>query len=182
MNYREVYGRMHDQGSRVFSGYSIKASVADIAALVDLLRHRNLTGYTTGIRLLDYGSGKGYQYLGPMRAHEQWGGILPVCYDPGVKQLSKRPTGAFNGVICTDVMEHIEEADIPGVFADIFSFVPGPGFVLFYISCRPAKRKKLPDGRDVHVTIKPPIWWAEQVSGYHRDDLIIQMKYDERNR
>jgi len=176
MNYGEVYGKMHDQGSKVFSGYSIKNSVSDIAVLVDLL-------HTTDDlhRLLDYGSGKGFQYLG-MRVHERWGGILPVCYDPGVKQLSERPKGYFSGIICTDVMEHIEEADVPKILDDIFSFVPGPGFVYFYIACRPTKRKRLPDGRDVHVTIKPPVWWAEQVSGYHREDLIIRMKFDERNR
>ncbi len=176
MNYSEVYGRMHDQGHKIFSGYSIKSSVADIAELVGHLRYRLDEGQCP--RLLDYGSGKGYQYLG-MRVHERWGSILPVCYDPGVKQLSERPTGRFNGVICTDVMEHIEEADVPKILDDIFSFLPGPGFAYFYIACRPAKRKKLPDGRDVHVTIKPPVWWAEQVSGYHREDLIIRMRFDE---
>ncbi len=170
MDYRDVYGRLHARNPNWFSGYSIKACVGDIT---ELIRDHGVT------RLLDYGSGKGYQYL-QRRVHEQWGGLLPHCYDIGVKQLSKRPKSKFDGIICTDVMEHIEEADVPMILADIFDLVDrGPAFVYFYIACRPARQKRLPDGRNVHLTIKPPAWWDKELARFTRHKLTIRAAYDE---
>ncbi len=170
MKYRDVYGSIHERYPKWFSGYSIKSCVDDIAELVESHGSK---------RLLDYGSGKGYQYLGPMRVHERWGGILPHCYDPGVKQLRKKPDGLFDGIICTDVMEHIEEDDVPGVLASIFGYAAPSAFVFFCIACRPAKRKRLPDGRDVHVTVKPPAWWGKRLEPFKRDGLTFRVVYDE---
>jgi len=169
MDYAKTYGAMHDKNAKHFSGYSIKPYVQEIAGLVwDRLPHR----------MLDYGSGKGYQYLA-LRVHDHWGGILPICYDPGVVQLRIKPEGKFGGIICTDVMEHIEEADVDKVLDDIFSYADDHGFVFLAIACRPAKRKRLPDGRNVHVTIKPPAWWDAKLAKYQRDGLTIRVVYDE---
>lgn len=169
MDYAKTYGAMHDKNAKHFSGYSIKPYVQEIAALVwDRLPRR----------MLDYGSGKGYQYLA-LRVQDHWGGILPVCYDPGVVQLRIKPDGKFGGIICTDVMEHIEEADVDEVLAEIFSFADDHAFVFLSIACRPAKRKRLPDGRDVHVTIRPPDWWDAKLAKFQRDGLTIRAVYDE---
>ena len=169
MDYAKDYGAMHDKNARSFSGYSIKPYVQEIAALVwDMLPNR----------LLDYGSGKGYQYLA-LRVHEQWGGLLPVCYDPGVVQLRIKPEGKFGGIICTDVLEHIEEADVDGVLENIFRLADERAFVFLAIACRTAKRKRLPDGRNVHVTVKPPEWWDNKLERFKREGLTIRAVYDE---
>lgn len=171
MDYAKQYGQMHAANPKAFSGYSIKFHVGTIADLVHRVQPQ---------RILDYGSGKGYQYLA-RRVHQRWGGLLPHCYDPGVPQLRERPHGKFQGVICTDVMEHIEEADVPDVLADIFSFVDptAHAFAFFCIACRPAKRKRLPDGRDVHVTIRAPDWWRGRLAKFHRTGLITWTEFDE---
>ena len=169
MDYAKTYGAMHDKNAKHFSGYSIKPYVQEIAGLVLEFQPE---------RLLDYGSGKGYQYLA-LRVQNHWGGLLPFCYDPGVVQLRIKPEGKFNGIICTDVMEHIEEADVDGLLDDLFSFADKYAFVFLSIACRPAKRKRLPDGRDVHVTIKPPKWWDAKLAEYQRDGLTIRAVYDE---
>lgn len=171
MDYATTYGQMHERNPKSFSGYSIKPYVAEIAGLVQTCQPH---------RLLDYGSGKGYQYLA-LRVHEHWGGLLPYCYDPGVRQLRERPHGQFGGVICTDVMEHVEEKDVQRVLDDIFGLVDplAHAFVFLAIACRPAKRKRLPDGRDVHVTIKPPEWWRERLAKYERPGLVIRAEFDE---
>ena len=171
MDYAKVYGEMHAARPKAFSGFSIKHHVDAIAGLVAEIEPT---------RLLDYGSGKGYQYLA-LRVHERWGGMVPHCYDPGVRQLREKPEGQFQGVICTDVMEHIEEKDVSGILADIFGFVDleARAFVYFCIACRPAKRKRLPDGRDVHVTIKPPAWWNRKIKPFERDWLTIRVVYDQ---
>jgi len=170
MDYAETYGKLHAR-EKAFSGYSIKPYVETIDRLVKAVRAE---------RLLDYGSGKGYQYLS-LRVHERWGGVLPYCYDPGVRQLRERPAGVFDGVICTDVMEHIEEQDVDRVLADIFGFVnqPRASFAFFAIACRPAKRKRLPDGRDVHVTIRPPDWWRSKLDRFRWGGLILEAEFDE---
>lgn len=115
-------------------------------------------------RLLDYGSGKGYQYLVD-RIHESWGGYLPTCYDPGVIQLNNRPRDQFDGIICTDVLEHIEEQHVPDFISDIFGLARQQyhrksikSFVYIHICCRPA-HKHFADGTNFHATLHQPSWW-----------------------
>ncbi|BCH33142.1 hypothetical protein MesoLjLc_50720 [Mesorhizobium sp. L-8-10] len=177
MDYAKVYGQMHEQWPKLFAGNSIKNHVEAIAELVKECRPT---------RLLDYGSGKGYQYLA-RRAHEAWGGLLPYCYDVGVRQLSEKPEGLFDGVISTDVLEHIDEPDVDGILDDIFSSVLvrpecdlGKSFVFLAIACRPSK-KLLPDGRDAHLTVRPPEWWAGKLTKFERPGLIIRAVYDTGN-
>ena len=168
MDYAEVYTQLHEEaGEKWFSGSTIKRYVNDIAELVNGQNPRNI---------LDYGSGKGFQYL-VSRLHEQWGGLLPHCYDIGVRQLSQRPAIKFDGIVCTDVLEHIEREDVPAVLDDIFGFLTvedRPKFIFFSIACRPDvkappadkgahKHKKLPDGRDLHLTIEQPDWWISMI-------------------
>ncbi len=169
MDYAAAYTKMHEDAPKLFAGNSIKVHVQAIAELVRMVRPANL---------LDYGSGKGYQYLAK-RVHEEWGGLLPFCYDVGVRQLADRPKGPFSGIICTDVMEHIEEGDVDAILTDIFQLVaPGEAFVYLAVACRPSK-KTLPDGRDAHLTIKPPAWWNKKLERFARPGLIIKAVFDE---
>ena len=168
-NYAKLYQTYHTANPKQFSGKLSAEQVAEIAALVT---------WAQPARLLDYGSGKGYQYL-ERRLHEQWGGLLPHCYDVGVIQIGKRPAGQFGGIICTDVMEHIDEADVPLILDDVFGFVEpvGPAFAYFHISTRPAG-KEFEGGENVHLTVKPPQWWDRQFDRFHkRDDLAIKVTY-----
>ena len=150
MDYAKAYSELHENTKR-FPGSVVRRYVPDIERLVALTSPR---------QILDYGSGKGYQYLKD-RIHERWGGILPYCYDVGVRQLATKPTIKFDGIICTDMLEHIEEQDLPGILDDALGLLTDedrPTFAFFSASCRPSD-KLLPDGRNVHVTINPPGWW-----------------------
>lgn len=173
IDYAALYGALHES-QKTFPGRSIRVSVPIIAELVAIVAKR----IDFEPRLLDYGCGKGHQYLA-MRVHEQWGGILPVCYDIGVRGLSEPPPArAFDGVICTDVMEHIARRDVPAVLADVFSKLsPGPAFAHFSIACR-ASQKQLPDGRDIHLTVETPEWWIAQLEQFRRPGLIIDARFD----
>lgn len=102
----DQYRQMHENYKR-FRGHLHTRYLPTIADLV--ARH----GADT---LLDYGSGKGMQYV-EHRQHESWGGILPLCYDPGYLPYSARPAQRFCGVICTGVAEHIPREDV-GAFLD----------------------------------------------------------------
>lgn len=166
--YRELidlYRRMHSEGEpnlemppeRTFAGQSLGKHIHRIKAIVDVLGSRSL---------LDYGSGKGRQYgsipVGLPDGREfpdvrsYWGVTQISCYDPGYEPLSRLPREIFDGVICTDVLEHCPEADMEWIITEIFSFARE--FVYLNIACYPAL-KQLPNGENAHCTIKPPEWW-----------------------
>lgn len=160
IDYASEYGRFHEN-QKLFPGYTLTRYVDKIAKLVQELNTRSL---------LDYGCGKGYQYI-ERRLHMQWGGLLPHCYDIGVRQLTKRPNQKFEGIICTDVLEHIHTDDLTEFLHDVFNFSTqtGNSFVFFGISCAPSKNKALSDGRNVHLTVQPPDWWENTLCAAVKD-------------
>lgn len=112
--------------------------------------------------MLDYGCGKGRQYVEPVPGTETpLRRFLRVSraqlYDPAVECYAKRPKGVFDLVICTDVLEHVPEAAVMWVITDLYSYARKAVFAA--ISTRPAKRKRLSTGENVHVTVKPAEWW-----------------------
>jgi len=137
----------------------------DIAYLVDIHQPD---------RILDYGCGKGYQYLAA-RAHDVWGGLLPVCYDPGVPLLSIRPEGEFGGIICTDVLEHIPEGELDEVLDEIIGYVQVNGFVYFKISTIES-RKVDTLGNNLHVTVRPCEWWHKRIMSHITLATVVVMK------
>jgi FkbM family methyltransferase len=171
--YRELlslYGRMHVEGEarlgipaeQTFPGSSLGAHIVRIKRLVD----------QTGARtILDYGAGKGMQYR-PHRVvvdgrhvadgiAEYWDVDEVRCFDPGHAPHSALPEGKFDGVVCTDVLEHCPEEDLPWILDEIFGYAEH--FVYLNVACFPA-RKTLPNGENAHITVRPPEWWRELVA------------------
>jgi hypothetical protein len=168
-NYAKFYQTYHRDNPKHFSGKMASDQVQNVARLVEWARPD---------RILDYGSGKGYQYL-EKRVHEAWGGLLPYCYDPGVIQIQVKPAGVFQGVICSDVMEHIAENDVDIVLADIAESLDKSrrAFAYFHISTRPAG-KSFPDGQNVHLTVKPESWWMRKIMAHlNQPDLNVVVTY-----
>lgn len=178
--YGEMYGEMH-RNQKVFPGQNTQHHAPKIAELIRRTQAR---------RLLDYGCGKGMQYL-VQRVHEQWGGQLPYCYDVGIRQFASVPEGKFNGILCIDVMEHIHRDDVDEVLSHIFSLLSpvsaidmamgfddlGKNFVFFHISTRPALYKTLPDGRNVHLTVEGPAWWDRKLQPFRTAETIVEVNY-----
>lgn len=161
----ELYRVMHREGEpnlgmppeKTFAGQSLTRHIHQIKTIVDILGSR---------RLLDYGSGKARQYDSvPVRLpngkefpgiKRYWGVEQITCYDPAYEPLAQLPQEVFDGVICTDVLEHCPEEDVEWIISEIFSFARE--FVYLNVACYPAK-KHLPNGENAHCTIKPPEWW-----------------------
>jgi len=166
----EQYKLMHLEGEthlgippeKTFPGESLPKEAARIKRLI------KQTGAKT---ILDYGAGKGQQYL-PLRIADEeerteypdirsyWAVDEIRCYDPGYQPFTALPSGKFDGVICTDVLEHCPEEDIPWILDELFAFAGK--FVYANVACFPA-RKRLPSGGNAHCTIKPVRWWEEQL-------------------
>lgn len=163
-DYAAIYREMHSHSADRFAGLSILPHVETISVLIS----------KTGARsLLDYGSGKGAQYR-DHAVQRSWGGLTPTCYDVGVPAFSQRPTGKFDGVICTDVLEHIAEPDLPAFLDDVFSFANS--FVFFSVAVRPA-RKNLPDGRNAHLTVRDAAWWKAMINSRRPPALIAEKRF-----
>ena len=144
----EQYRILHR--SKKFLGLSLLPYASVIAEMVEK------TGAET---LLDYGCGAGFQYT-KYRIHDAWGGIMPHLYDPAVPEFEAKPDGKFDGVISSDVLEHIEERNVAAFLDELFSYAKR--FVFVTVCCRPAK-KFLPDGRNCHLTVRPPEWWENMI-------------------
>jgi len=113
-----------------------------VAEICDVLNCRSV---------LDYGAGKGT--LGPYLKRL---GIEYAAYDPVT--FPKKPSGRFDLVVCLDVMEHIEEAFVPAVMAEIWGYT---NIAMFCVVNTRASSKTLSDGRNAHITERPYEWWRD---------------------
>jgi len=183
----EQYRAMHRDGDvrrgtpaeQTFDGKSLPRQAARIRKLIA----------TTGARtLLDYGSGKGTQYRpagimenGVVRwksMQEYWGVESIRCYDPGHLPFSTLPEGTFDGVICTDVLEHCPEEDLPWIVGELFGYARV--FVFANVACYPAM-KTLPNGENAHCTIRPVEFWRaifKEAAGAKGDAFLWEVWAD----
>ncbi len=169
---QELYRLAHLEGissqnlsaDDTFAGGSLNPHLKIIYRLV------KSTGATS---LLDYGAGKGNQYkISPINVEGQnaeslkayWGLDTVVCYDPCYAPFSTVPSGEFDGVICTDVLEHIPDSDIPWILREQFLY--SRKFVFGNISSFLAN-KTLQNGENAHCTVQPREWWANVISNAH---------------
>lgn len=169
--YRELLGfyeHMHRHGDPeagldpedTFDGRSLPPQAPKIAHII------SRTGART---LLDYGSGKGKQYapqtisFGDGTTFDsvaQWWGVESItCFDPGYPEHATLPTGKFDGVVCTDVMEHCPAEDLPWILDEIFGYARK--FVFLSVAQYPAV-KTLPNGENAHCTIESTEWWGQR--------------------
>ena len=163
----EQYRAMHREGDvrrgtpaeHTFDGKSLPRQASRIKKMIERSGARTI---------LDYGSGKGRQYLpagimenGAVRwnsMQEYWGVASIRCYDPGHAPFSALPEGQFDGVVCTDVLEHCPEEDLPWIVGELFGYARL--FVFANVACYPAA-KTLPNGENAHCTIRPVSFWRE---------------------
>lgn len=170
--YRELlsqYSQLHIEGEKrlqlppeqTFGGGSLLRHVPRI---------RELAAEFNVKSILDYGAGKGMQYRQGIKLSDGtqfasvldfWGVDSVTCFDPGYEPFSQLPAGKYDGVICTDVLEHCPEDDVSWIVGEIFSFARA--FVFCNVACYPAQ-KHLPNGENAHCTVKSREWWNSLVA------------------
>ncbi|WP_339850827.1 class I SAM-dependent methyltransferase [uncultured Nisaea sp.] len=176
----ELYKSMHAEGfERNEDGVVANVRAEEAYPGQQLLSHigriRELINKHGAATVLDYGCGKGAQYRtvqlrdqnGKTGTVQQYWGVSEIrLYDPGVPSFSRLPKAASDGVVCTDVLEHIPEADLPWVVGELYSL--SRKFVYAAIACYPA-RAILPSGDNAHETVQSPDWWQELFTRVGRD-------------
>ena len=175
------YDLMHKASDQMFNGRSI-------ISFVDVIKH--VLRENKCKTLLDYGSGKGLLYTkdydkvkidNPISKPlpEFWDIDEYTLYDPGYEEHSKLPTGKFDAVVCTDVLEHVPEEDLGWVADELIDYAKK--LLFLNISCLPAL-KKFRDGTNVHVSLFKPEEWANFLAArlrQHRNvDLNIVLYAD----
>lgn len=118
--------------------------------------------------VLDYGCGKGH-FL--KYARETFPDMRIEGFDVASDEYATLPEGLFDLVLCLDVMEHVEFGALSNVLSEIRSRV-GRIFVCS-VANYPAG-KKLPDGRNAHVTQLPFSNWFSVFSTYFRVDQFLR--------
>lgn len=114
--------------------------------------------------ILDYGCGK---------ATLQKNLPFPIQnYDPFVPEYSAQPHPA-DIVVCTDVMEHVEQDYVVSVLTHIQSLTKKLAF--FQIATRAAS-KFLPDGRNAHLIQEPVNWWLTKMMPFFDVLQVNDMK------
>ncbi len=182
-----LYEDMHQRGDtlnniaadQTFDGRSLVGHLQSIATVARQFDARTM---------LDYGCGKGLAYNNKVQladgsvvddAKSLWGVDEITLYDPGYAPYSTLPAGSFDGVVCTDVLEHCPEEDVHWIVGELFGFARR--FVYCTISCRLAV-KQLPTGENAHITVHPPQWWQSifnEVAARHPDVRYFATCYPE---
>ena len=83
-------------------------------------------------------------------------------YDPAIPAYDTLPGHKVDLLVNIDVLEHIEEPDLDEVIATMRGACDN---ALIAVDTVPAQRK-LPDGSNAHVTLRPHGWWKEKL-GQH---------------
>lgn len=166
----EQYRKLH-RNSAFCRGSAIKSYFEDIKGLIR--KHDCKT-------LLDYGCGKAMHYSQGVIEGGNWDKLWKVdatLYDPGVEKFRKKPEGKFDIVICTDVLEHVEDPE-----ACVKDLVQYPLKVMFVqVSCVPSDmsnpKRRLLDGRPLHISIYPEEWWRELIMRYVEVDIDLRFTH-----
>ena len=167
-NLIKTYADLHNNGTTwddakdIFDGKSLEYFFESIKKIIDLTKSKSL---------IDFGCGKAKFYLNKILINEieyknvieYWNIQDYYLYDPGVNKFSTYPNKKMDGVICIDVVEHIPSEDVINFIEDIFKLAKK--FIFIVIACYLAN-KKLPDGRNVHLSIKNPKEWKEIISKF----------------
>ena len=149
----EKYRLLHGDHAS-YASSSIKY-FPEISLLIDYLKPKSV---------LDYGCGKGALIKALALKYPE---IAFHGYDPSISGLEKLPVDSADLVVNTDVLEHIPVDLIPNVLKEIVGISKNAVF-----GCHHAlARATLADGTNAHCTVRPPIWYQNQIMNAFGDEI-----------
>jgi hypothetical protein len=159
----EQYKELHN--TRYTSGYKISPLYGTRDTVKPVLEKYNCK------TVLDFGCAKAAQWKeGNLQEYFELDEV--VLYDPAIEEYSEYPSGTFDAVICTDVMEHIPEDSVDYVIEQVLD--KATKLVIFRIAISESQAV-LPDGQNAHVTVQNSPWWRERIAKFKRDGLAIEV-------
>ena len=107
--------------------------------------------------VLDYGCGRA-TLAAALPGVDVW------SYDPAIKRFATLPPPC-DIVVCTDVLEHIEPECLQAVLEHLRALTRVVAHIV--IAIKPDGHKRLKDGRDPHLIVKPPEWWRDKLAEHY---------------
>lgn len=100
--------------------------------------------------------------------------VSVIKYDPAIPEYSQLPVDKLKTDlgICTDVLEHIPEADIHHTLRTLKNITER----WFLTVCVRPAYKVLPNGKNAHVTVKRHDWWFERIYTHFPGTIITKIK------
>jgi 2-polyprenyl-3-methyl-5-hydroxy-6-metoxy-1,4-benzoquinol methylase len=120
--------------------------------------------------VLDYGCGQGSlaRALRPLCAPGSPLRAFSMAeYDPAIAGKDEPPAQAFDLVVCTDVLEHIESDKIGAVMRHLASVT---GRLIFSVISLVPTAKKLTNGKQAHILLRSTDWWCYQ---FAEQDFVL---------
>lgn len=138
--------RWHD----IFPGSGVGKQMIQIIDWIQQLKLHNK-------QLLDYGCGKG----GTMDwIRSLYSDVVVTGWDPGTHRYAQKPQQQYDGIYSIDVLEHIEQDQLTHTIHTLKQLSHPKTEWCHIIDLTPAK-KRLPDGRNAHVTLMSAREWME---------------------
>ena len=158
-----LYEKMHQTGTKklppqnTFAGFSLIKWIPEIKSIINKTNTKSV---------IDFGCGKAMAYKQRIEfknitcpnIREFWNVDEITLYDPGVPEYSKYPETTADGIICTDVIEHIPENDILQFIDNLFKL--SNKFIFVVIATIPAT-KFFDDGSNIHLCLKTQEEWEK---------------------
>lgn len=164
MQKSNLYRELHQDSDR-YPGDSLRDEyINDISSLIR---------YSKSSSVLDYGCGKAGKHISGITS-KQWNTKVHL-YDPFVEQFSRLPTKPIDGVISTDVLEHVPEEEIDGVLRQVFGLA---NKFLFHSIAQYRAKTILSNGENAHCTVKPISWWERKLIPLNTQKLPMVIIYD----
>ena len=150
-------GIKNQPGFSTFLGYSLTKWILKIQ---EIIKTNNCNS------LLDFGCGKAFLYKNKFKIGDKeftnlsdfWNLKNIYLYDPGLEEYSDYPKGKYDGIICTDVVEHIPENDVLNFIDELFKL--SNKFIFVVIATMPAS-KYFDDGKNIHLSLKDQEEWKK---------------------
>lgn len=155
--YKVLY---HDMGIRPSAGFRY------IPVVTNILKSRDIKS------VWDYGCGVNHILLSHIK--KRFPKIRSTGYDP-VFRVNRKSYHNFitetpvDMIISTDCLEHLWETELDTCFG--YWKKKNPKYIFVTTHNRLAD-KKLPDGTNVHKTVKPVEWWTETIQRHFPDHKV----------
>jgi len=159
----KIYKKLHKYGTdsvkpeNIFDGKSLKDYIIAIKLLINKYDCKSI---------IDFGCGKAKLYNKNVivdnvvykNVLDYWKIKDHILYDPAYYKYKAYPSEKKDCVICTDVIEHIPPQDVIQLIKEIFMLA---NKAVFLNIAGYKANKYLPDGRNVHLSIKPSTEWKK---------------------
>jgi 2-polyprenyl-3-methyl-5-hydroxy-6-metoxy-1,4-benzoquinol methylase len=116
-------------------------------------------------KVLDYGSGKG-----TLSEALRKRGYEVVEFEPAIEGKDVPPEDAFDAVVTTDVLEHVE----PELIENVMDYIAARAPCVFAVIVTRKAVNKLPDGSNAHPLVQDAHWWLNLFEARYRRATLIK--------